>query len=176
LLSALLSGCATVTAYQPDADKNLPMKLGRIQRLEQDGVTVQVSITTDDEASRYFGVPLSEYCIQPIWMHIENTSDVDFWLMPIAVDPDYYSADEAARVTGEKLPKDTGAPIRDCSAPTPCRSSWRATSMPPTSAADGSSMCACQDICRPCVCVSRSCFPPRASIMSTRSCVSGMHM
>jgi hypothetical protein len=105
LISAQLDGCATGTAYQPDADKNLPMRLGRIQRIVQDGVTVQVSIPTDDEASRYFGVPLSEYGIQPIWMHIENASDVDFWLMPIAVDPDYYSADEAARVTGENLPK-----------------------------------------------------------------------
>jgi hypothetical protein len=103
LLSAWLAGCATGTAYQPDADKNLPMKLGRIQQLEQDGVTIQVSIPTDDEASRYFGVPLSGYGIQPIWMRIDNASDVDYWLMPIAVDPDYYSADETARVTGAKL-------------------------------------------------------------------------
>jgi hypothetical protein len=107
LLSVLLAGCATGTAYQPEAEKNLPMKLGRVQRLQQDGVTVQVSIPTDGDASRYFGVPLSEYGIQPIRMHIENASDVDFWLMPIAVDPDYYSADEAARVTGAKLPEES---------------------------------------------------------------------
>ena len=96
LASVLLIGCATGTAYQPDADDNLPMKLGRVQQLEQGGVTVHVSIPTDDQASRYFGVPLSDYGIQPIWMRIENASDVDYWLMPIAIDRDYYSADEAA--------------------------------------------------------------------------------
>ena len=81
------------------------MKLGRIQSMEQDGVTVEVSIPTDDEASRYFGVPLDEYDIQPIWLRIDNSSDVDYWLMPIAVDQDYFSADEAGLVTGAGLPK-----------------------------------------------------------------------
>jgi len=103
LVSLWLAGCATGPAYQPDAEKNLPMKLGRIQHMEQDGVTVQVSIPTDNEASGYFGVPFSKYGIQPIWLRIENASEVDYWLMPIAIDPDYYSADEAARVTGAKL-------------------------------------------------------------------------
>jgi hypothetical protein len=103
----LLSGCATLSSYHPDADRNLPMKLGRVQVLEQDGVTVHVSIPTDDQASEYFGVPLADYAIQPIWMRIENTSDVDFWLMPIAVDPDYYSADEAAMVTGANLSRES---------------------------------------------------------------------
>jgi len=44
LVSVCLTGCAAGTAHQPDADTSLPMKLGRIQRLQQDGVTVQVSI------------------------------------------------------------------------------------------------------------------------------------
>lgn len=104
LVSVFLAGCVTGIPAQPDAEKNLPMKLGRIQRLEQGGVTVQVSIPTEDEASRYLGVPLSKHGIQPIWMRIDNASDVDYWLMPIAVDPDYYSADEAANVTGGSLP------------------------------------------------------------------------
>jgi len=102
-----LAGCATGPSHQPDAGEYLPMKLGRLQHIEQDGVTVQVSIPTDDEASRYFGVPLSKYGIQPIWLRIENASEIDYWLMPIAVDPDYYSADEAARVTGAKLSEES---------------------------------------------------------------------
>jgi hypothetical protein len=63
LVSLWLAGCATGPAHQPDAGEYLPMKLGRLQHIEQDGVTVQVSIPTDDEASRYFGVPLSRYGI-----------------------------------------------------------------------------------------------------------------
>jgi hypothetical protein len=31
---------------------------------------------------------------------------VDYWLLPVAIDSDYYSADEAAFVTGAQLPKD----------------------------------------------------------------------
>jgi hypothetical protein len=107
VILVLLSGCATLTSSHPDADQNLPMKLGRVQVLEQHGVTVHVSIPTDDKASGYFGVPLSRYGIQPTWIRIENASDVDFWLMPIAVDPDYYSADEAAMVTGAQLSKES---------------------------------------------------------------------
>lgn len=106
LAAALLAGCSMVSVQQQAADQNLPIKLGRLQNLEQNDVTVHVSVPTDDEASRYFGVPLAEHDIQPIWMRIENESNVDYWLMPIAVDPDYYSADEAARVAGQKLPKD----------------------------------------------------------------------
>jgi hypothetical protein len=50
-------------------------------------------------------VKLADFNIQPIWMRIENESDVDYWLLPIAIDPDYYSADEAALVTGAKFSK-----------------------------------------------------------------------
>jgi hypothetical protein len=106
LVSVWLAGCTAGPAHQPDTEKNLPMKLGRIQHIEQDDVSVQVSIPTDDEASRNFGVPFAQYGIQPIWLRIENASEIDYWLMPIAVDPDYYSADEAARVTGAKLSKE----------------------------------------------------------------------
>jgi len=107
LATVFLAGCSTGSMKQAGDEPILPINLGRTQSLEQNGVTVHVSIPTNDEASRYFGVPLDEYDIQPIWMRIENNSDVDYWLLPIAVDPDYYSADEAALVTGEKFPKET---------------------------------------------------------------------
>ena len=109
LVSLWLAGCATGPAHQPEAEKNLPVKLGRIQHMEQEGVTVQVSIPPDNEASDYFGVPFSKYGIQPIWLRIENASEVDYWLMPIAIDPDYYSADEAARITGANLSEENRA-------------------------------------------------------------------
>ena len=100
----LLSGCSAFTTYQPGAERDIPLKLGRIQALEQDGVRVEVAIPTDDEASAFFGVPIAENKVQLIWMKIRNDSEVDYWLMPFAVDPDYYSADEVAHITGQKLP------------------------------------------------------------------------
>jgi hypothetical protein len=102
----LLSGCAQPLPRPPDVEDALPIKLGRIQTIEQDSVTVQVSIPTDDEASRFFGSNLAKHDIQPIWMRITNHSDVDYWLMPFAVDPDYYSADEAALIIGAGRPRD----------------------------------------------------------------------
>jgi hypothetical protein len=82
-----------------------PMGLDRTQRQTQDGVSVTIAIPTEDEAARHFGVKLAEHGVQPIWLRIENTSAVDYWLLPIAIDPDYYSPDEAALVTAAKESK-----------------------------------------------------------------------
>jgi hypothetical protein len=82
------------------------MKLGRIQSYEKSDVRVEVSIPNDEEGSQLFGVPLAKHDIQLIWMRIVNKSDIDYWLMPFAVDPDYYSADEAAYITGHNLQRD----------------------------------------------------------------------
>ena len=83
----------------------LPLHLGRLRTLQQDGVIVHLAIPTEEQAARYFGVPLAAAGIQPIWLRIENTSDHDYWLLPISIDPDYYSAEEVALVTLKKVPK-----------------------------------------------------------------------
>jgi hypothetical protein len=82
-----------------------------MQVLEQDGVTVRVNIPSEAEAATLFGVNLAEHGIQPIWLRLENASDVDYWLLPIAIDPDYYSADEAGLVAGARLSKDERAAL-----------------------------------------------------------------
>jgi hypothetical protein len=103
LVALFIVGCAAGPAQQPVDETGLPLDLGRIQSLAQDGVTVQLAIPADNEAVRYFGVQLAEYDVQPIWIRIENQSDVDYWVLPIAIDPDYYSADEVALLTGDDL-------------------------------------------------------------------------
>jgi hypothetical protein len=87
----------------------LPLHLGRLRTLQQDGVTVQLAIPTEEQAAKFFSVPLAAAGVQPIWLRIENTSDQDYWLLPISIDPDYYSADEVALVTLKKVPKDQRA-------------------------------------------------------------------
>ncbi len=101
-----LTGCTSFIAYEPAADKNLPMHLGRIQSLVQDGIRADVAIPPDDTASQFFGVPLATHDIQLIWIRIANESDHDYWLMPFAIDPDYYSSDEAAHMTADLLPEE----------------------------------------------------------------------
>ncbi|MBK7902166.1 MAG: LssY C-terminal domain-containing protein [Proteobacteria bacterium] len=91
----------------------LPLQLGRLRTQQQDGVTVQLAIPTEEQAAKHFGVPLAEAGIQPIWLRIENTSDHDYWLLPVSIDPDYYSADEVALVTLKKVPKDQRAAHAD---------------------------------------------------------------
>lgn len=116
---ALLAGLllAVVAAPQAQAQSealaeiqaetaSLPLDLGRVRTLQQDGVTVQLAIPTEEQSAKFFGVPLAEMGIQPIWLRIENASEHDLWLLPVAIDPDYYSADEVALVTAKKVPRD----------------------------------------------------------------------
>jgi hypothetical protein len=103
LASALVLLVVGKAVAAPDGTQPAPLPLDRVQTAQQDGVTVQVAIPTEEEAARHFGVPLAARGVQPIWLSITNASDVDYWLLPIAIDPDYYSADEAALVTGVKL-------------------------------------------------------------------------
>ncbi|MET0051112.1 MAG: LssY C-terminal domain-containing protein, partial [Candidatus Thiodiazotropha sp.] len=106
LLAGLLSACSMFTTYDPTGEQDLPIPLERLQLLEKDQVTVHIAIPTDEQASRYFGVPMAEHDVQPIWMHVKNDSPKDYWLMPFSLDPDYYSADEAAFMTGAHLSAD----------------------------------------------------------------------
>jgi hypothetical protein len=105
LAALLLAGCAAGPKEAPPSEESLPLHLPRAQSLEQNGVTVRVAIPTEDAVAGHFGVDFARHDIQPIWMRIENASKESYWLLPIAIDPDYYSADEAALVTTADLPK-----------------------------------------------------------------------
>jgi len=110
-LVALLSGCAAGPGKSPPGDAPLPFQMARMQQQSEGGVTVQLAIPTEAEVSRHLGAGFAEYGIQPIWLRIENASDADLWLLPIAIDPDYYSADEAALVAGAKLDDEARADL-----------------------------------------------------------------
>jgi hypothetical protein len=106
LLTILVAGCVAAPPGPSDEEIPAPLDLERSQSQTRDGVTVQISIPTEAQVERLFGTTLAESGIQPIWLRIENTSDTDYWLLPIAIDPDYYSADEVALVVRSRLPKE----------------------------------------------------------------------
>ena len=110
--AALLAGCVSSPATAPGHEKPLPFQLARVQEQERDGVTVHLVIPTEEEVAAQFGAGFAEHGIQPIWLRITNDSDADLWFLPIAVDPDYYSADEAALVAGAKLPSERAADLK----------------------------------------------------------------
>jgi len=88
----LLAACATYAPLQdPDADF-----IQRAEVKEKGDVRVSVGVPTRAEAKRWLGVDVGAKKIQPVWIKVENGSDQDFVLLPLSVDPDYYSAAEAA--------------------------------------------------------------------------------
>ena len=60
-------------------------------------VSATVSILSTKEAKSVFDADLLLRGIQPLWIEIVNDSDLDYYFLPIKLDPDYLSPFEAAR-------------------------------------------------------------------------------
>jgi len=87
-----VSACAS---YNPIPLEDLSFK-DRAQTEEQGGLKVSVSVLGREEAQQAFGVNLQKRGIQPVWLEVENRTDKNFWLMMTGLDPNYFSAHEAA--------------------------------------------------------------------------------
>ena len=87
-----LTGCVT---FAPDPDWHNP-HFDRVQRVEQDGVSVAAVVLDDEEARKIYGVDLGDYQIRAIWLEIRNDTDEDLHLLPSSLDIDYFSQNEAA--------------------------------------------------------------------------------
>ena len=73
-----------------------------------DGVTVSAWLLPDDEAERRYGVDLADKGLQAVWLRADNATTKVLWLLAAYVDPDYFTADEAAYLfrfgtSGEEL-------------------------------------------------------------------------
>lgn len=90
----LLAGCSS-TPFLPAPIEN-PMALPNLQSESAAGLTVSAVLLNDDQARQHFGVDLSEGNVQAMWVRVRNTTDRRWWLIRNTVDPDLYSADEAA--------------------------------------------------------------------------------
>lgn len=93
-LLCTLSGC---TSFNPTPLSELDY-LARTTSQSRDGLEVNVSVMTRGEARAAFGKTLDKKQIQPVWLEIINNSDQPMWLMLNGIDPNYYSAREAATV------------------------------------------------------------------------------
>jgi hypothetical protein len=89
---AVIVGCAT---YQPRPLAEVPFG-GRIQTAERSGLRVSVAVLSRDEAQDVFGVDLYAEGIQPVWVRIENDTEKHWAFMLHGLDPNYFSAREAA--------------------------------------------------------------------------------
>jgi hypothetical protein len=59
-------------------------------------INVAVSILTDEQARQHFGVDFAKHELQALWVSVRNGSDRRLWFIRNMLDPDFYSAEEAA--------------------------------------------------------------------------------
>ena len=98
ILLWIVFGAGACTSFNPvPLDELEYMQRAVIQ--EKDGLKVTVSVLTRLESRQAFGKKLDKKLIQPVWIEIENNSERDYWMMLHGLDPDYFSAREAAYVS-----------------------------------------------------------------------------
>jgi hypothetical protein len=85
-------GCAN---FSPKPIEEVPFKKDA-QTQSRDGITVSVAVPSDEESEDLFGVNVAANDVQPVWLSIKNDTEIPCMFLPITLDPDYFSPNEAA--------------------------------------------------------------------------------
>jgi hypothetical protein len=93
MLAGVLAGCRT---FSPTPVEQVPFT-DRAQTETRNGITVTVAIPSAEESKALFDVKLYKRKIQPIWVEIDNATGETLAFLPRSVDPEYFSALEAAQ-------------------------------------------------------------------------------
>ena len=88
---------STLAAYHHGRLEETPLA-ERAMTQRQGGVVVTVAVMSARESRALFGTNLARSGIQPVWLEVRNEEDVPVWLIAASLDPDYFSAREAAYV------------------------------------------------------------------------------
>ncbi len=88
----IMMGCAQ---FQPSVDDK-PSFLDRTQTDGDDDIRVTVAVPSAEEVEQTFKLPLYQQGIQPVWLEIRNNSKDQYTLLPVSMDPDYFSAAEVS--------------------------------------------------------------------------------
>ena len=105
-VAAILAGCAS---FEPQP-LQLDTDLEGVQSSTIDNVTVSVAILTDEQAQQHFGADFEKNDMQALWIRVRNATPQQLWFIRNTVDPDFYSADEAAvllkdSIAGKEFPR-----------------------------------------------------------------------
>jgi hypothetical protein len=92
VLTLISSGCVR---YRPQINERASF-MERVQTQERNDLTVTLTVLSNKEAKKFYGTSLSKRGIQPLWLEVDNRSDNTYFLIPRNMDPNYYSAEEAA--------------------------------------------------------------------------------
>jgi len=104
-VSVALGACATKSSFAP-VRLIPPDQLTGVQTQTSNNVTVSVAILTDEQARTHFGADLGKNGLQALWMKVRNGRNGRLWFIQNTLDPDLYTADEAAIMLQDHLPKD----------------------------------------------------------------------
>ena len=99
------AACASRTAFVPER-LTPPDHLTGVQTKSIKDVFVSVSILTDEQARAHFGVDLGAEELQALWLRVENGRNGRLWFIQNTLDPDLYTADEAALMVQDAVPKE----------------------------------------------------------------------
>jgi hypothetical protein len=100
LLAVLLSACAASAPspeYLPEGNY-----LDRAQTQTANGVSVSAAVPSAAESEKLFGMRLYKKGIQPVWLRIENRTDVTVNFLPVGLDPAYFTPLEVANYDADR--------------------------------------------------------------------------
>lgn len=92
----LLGACTTPAGRSRHSAATVSNDADRIQTRTIDGVTVSATLLPDDKSRRHYGVNLASKGLQAVWLRVVNHTPGENWLLTANMDPDYFTADEAA--------------------------------------------------------------------------------
>jgi len=92
----VLGACTTPAGRSVHPAAAVASGADRIQTKSIDGVTVSASLLPDGEARRHYGVNLAGKGLQAVWLRVVNHTPDENWLLTANMDPNYFTADEAA--------------------------------------------------------------------------------
>ena len=96
ILWILLSGLVACATYRPPPPVASPSWLAHAKTSGDDKIRVTVSVLTNEESRKVFGIDLRSRWIQAVWLEVSNADNVPYWLLFPSLDPDYFSPDEVA--------------------------------------------------------------------------------
>lgn len=101
--SLLLATGAAAAAQEPSVAPLTAAEVRDVQSRAVGDVMVSVAILTDEQAKARFGVDFKRHELQALWMSVRNGSTRRLWFIRNLLDPDFYSAEEAALLTQDSL-------------------------------------------------------------------------
>jgi len=107
----LLSACSS-RPYLPDTSGS-PAFIERSLAQDEEGIRISVAVPDATESEQFFGLPLYDKDVQPVWLSVENNTDTSLRLSIWSIDPDYYPPLEVAWMFRGDFSKEDRAGIEE---------------------------------------------------------------